>query len=118
MSLTPEVLTSDFKIAAVGPLVAGQWFPKHPNKDHIPTGEYPLLLVRGGFLDKNPMPSYSSLSAAKSASQNLTDQFSQVLTNENNILVGQPFVVQPITPSQEGRWFTKSDPEVIVKEVF
>ncbi|OBT94118.1 hypothetical protein VE01_07046 [Pseudogymnoascus verrucosus] len=118
MSLTPEVLTADFKIAAVGLLVAGQWFPKHANKDHIPTGEYPLLLVTGGVLDKNPMPSYSSLSAAKSASQNLTDQFSQVLTSEHNILVGQPLVVQPIIPNQEGGWLTKLDPEVIVKEVF
>lgn len=27
-------------------------------------------------------------------------------------------VVQPIIPNQEGGWLTKSDPEVIVKEVF
>ncbi|OBT71222.1 hypothetical protein VF21_09890 [Pseudogymnoascus sp. 05NY08] len=118
MSLTPEVLINDFKIAATGLLVAGQWFPKHANKDHISTGEYPLLLVTGGVLDKNPMPTYSSLSATKAASQNLTDQFSQVLTSEHSILVGQPLVVQPIIPNKEGGWLTKSDPEVIVKEVF
>ncbi|KFY27867.1 hypothetical protein V493_03257 [Pseudogymnoascus sp. VKM F-4281 (FW-2241)] len=118
MSLTPEVLTADFKIAAVGLLVAGQWFPKYANKDNIPAGEYPLLLVPGGVLDKNPMPSYSSLSATKSASQNLVDQFSQVLPKEHGILVGQPLVVQPIIPTQEGGWLTKSDPDVIVKEVF
>lgn len=118
MTLSPEVLTAEFKIAAVGLLVAGQWFPKHANKDHIPAGEYPLLLVTGGVLDKNPMPTYSSISATKSASQNLTAQFSQVLTTEHSILVGQPLVVQPIIPGQEGGWLTKSDPEVIVREVF
>lgn len=100
MSLTPEVLTADFRITAVGLLFAGQWFSKHANKDHIPTGEYPLLLVPGGVLDKNPMPSYSSLSATKSASQDLTDQFSQVLTSGHNISVGQPLVVQPIIPKK------------------
>ncbi|KFY81758.1 hypothetical protein V500_11118 [Pseudogymnoascus sp. VKM F-4518 (FW-2643)] len=47
MSLTPEVLTADFKITAVGLLVTGQWFPKHANKDHISAGEYPLFLVTG-----------------------------------------------------------------------
>ncbi|OBT65297.1 hypothetical protein VE03_04604 [Pseudogymnoascus sp. 23342-1-I1] len=118
MTLSPEVLTAEFKIAAVGLLVAGQWFPKHANKDHIPTGEYPLLLVTGGVLDKNPMSTYSSISATKSASQNLAAQFSQVLTSEHSILVGQPLVVQPIIPNQEGGWLTKSEPEVIVKEVF
>lgn len=118
MTLTPEVLTADFKITTVGLLVAGQWFPKHANKDHIPVGEYPLLLVAGSELNKNPVPSYSSLSVAKAASQNLTDQFSQVLTSEHSILVGQPLVVQPIIPNQEGGWINKSDPEVIVKEVF
>lgn len=118
MALTPEALTADFNITTIGLLVAGQWFPKHANKDHIPAGEYPLLLVTGSELNKNPLPSYSSLSATKSASQNLTDQFSQVLTSEHSILVGQPLVVQPIIPNQEGGWLTKSDPEVIVKEIF
>lgn len=93
MSLTPEAFTADFQIAAIGVLIAGQWFSKHANKDHIPGGEYPLFLVTGGILDKNPMPSYSSLSATKAASQNLTQQFSQVLTREYSILVGQPLVV-------------------------
>lgn len=118
MSVTPEVLAADFNTVAVGLAVAGQWFPKHANKGHITEGEYPLLLVTGGVLDKNPMPSYSSLSATKSASQNLTDQFSQVLPKEHNILVGQPLVVQPIIPKEGGGWLTKSDPEVIVKEIF
>ncbi|KFY39699.1 hypothetical protein V494_03876 [Pseudogymnoascus sp. VKM F-4513 (FW-928)] len=118
MSVTPDILTDDFKIAAVGLLVAGQWFPKHANTDHIPAGEYPLFLITGSELNKKPWPTYSSLSAAKAASQNLTDQFSQILTKEHRILVGQPLVVQPIIPSQEGGWLTKSDPEVIVKEIF
>ncbi|KFZ09195.1 hypothetical protein V501_05686 [Pseudogymnoascus sp. VKM F-4519 (FW-2642)] len=118
MSLTPEAFTADFQIAAIGVLIAGQWFSKHANKDYISGGEYPLFLVTGGILDKNPIPSYSSLSATKSASQNLTQQFSQVLTREYSILVGQPLVVHPIIPKEGGGWLTKSDPEVIVREIF
>lgn len=118
MTISPEALEQDFKISAVGTLLAGQWFTKHANLDHTSDGEFPLFLVPGGTLNKNPLPSYASLSAAKSASQNLTLQFSQVLPEQYQILVGAPLVVEPIIPQEGGGWATRSDPEIIIDKVF
>ncbi|RDW59176.1 hypothetical protein BP5796_12100 [Coleophoma crateriformis] len=118
MFLTPEELESSFKTAAVGTLVAGQWFSKHANTDRTSQNEFPLFLVPGGVLDKTPYPSYASLSAAKSASQNLARQFSMVLPEKYQILVGVPTIVEPIVPLEGGGWATKSIPEVIVDKIF
>ena len=50
MTVKPETLEADFKTAAVGTLVAGQWFAKNANTTRVNQGEYPLLLVTGGVL--------------------------------------------------------------------
>lgn len=50
MTVKPEILEADFKTAAVGTLVAGQWFAKNADSSRVSQGEYPLLLVTGGVL--------------------------------------------------------------------
>lgn len=50
MTLKPETLEADFKTAAIGTLLAGQWFAKNANTSRVDQGEYPLLLVTGGVL--------------------------------------------------------------------
>jgi hypothetical protein len=50
MTVRPETLEADFKTAAIGTLVAGQWFEKNANTSNVNQGEYPLLLVTGGVL--------------------------------------------------------------------
>jgi hypothetical protein len=50
MTVTPEILEADFKIAAIGTLIAGQWFATNANTSRVDQGEYPLLLVTGGVL--------------------------------------------------------------------
>jgi hypothetical protein len=64
------------------------------------------------------MPSVSSLSAVKSASQNIATNFSYVLPKEYNVQVGQPLIVEAIIPDEKGGYQTKSDPDVIVENVF
>jgi len=118
MTVKTEVLEADFKTCAIGTLVAGQWFAKNADTSKVSKGEYPLLLVTGGVLHKQPYPSYASLSTVKSASQNLATNFAQVLPKEFNVQVGQPLVVQPIIPKEGGGYQTKSDPDAIVDTVF
>jgi hypothetical protein len=50
MTVRPQTLEADFKTAAIGTLVAGQWFAKNANISNVNQGEYPLLLVTGGVL--------------------------------------------------------------------
>lgn len=50
MTVKPETVEADFKTAAIGTLVAGQWFAKNANTSRVKEGEYPLLLVTGGLL--------------------------------------------------------------------
>jgi hypothetical protein len=64
------------------------------------------------------MPSYTSLSTVKSASQNLATNFSKVLPKEFNVQVGQPLIEDAIIPDGKGGYQTKSDPDVIVDKVF
>jgi hypothetical protein len=40
------------------------------------------------------------------------------LPKKFGILVGQPLIVQPIIPKDGGGYATKSDPEVVVREIF
>ncbi|KAJ5664129.1 hypothetical protein N7507_004860 [Penicillium longicatenatum] len=92
MDLSPEALDLDFKIAAVGTLVAGQWFTQNARLDRVAHGEYPMFLVTGGLLDKNPPPMFASLSVSKSASQNVSRLFAQSLPERYSILVGMPLI--------------------------
>lgn len=50
MTVKPETLEVDFKTAAIGTLVAGQWFARNADTSRVDQGEYPLLLVTGGVL--------------------------------------------------------------------
>jgi hypothetical protein len=137
MKVTPEMLEADFKVSAVGTLVTGQWFATHANTSRVGEGEYPLFLVTGGVLHQvgvlspiepmsvwladnhqHPAPSYASLSAVKSASQNIATNLSRVLPQEFQVQVGQPLIEQAIIPDDKGGFQTKSDPDVIVDKVF
>jgi hypothetical protein len=64
------------------------------------------------------MPSLASLSAVKSASQNIATSFSSILPREFNVQVGQPLIEQAIIPDGKGGYQTKSDPDVIVDKIF
>jgi hypothetical protein len=50
MTVNPETVEADFRTAAIGTLVAGQWFANNANTSRVKQGEYPLLLVTGGLL--------------------------------------------------------------------
>jgi hypothetical protein len=52
MTVKPETVEADFKTSAIGTLVTGQWFAKNANTSRVKQGEYPLLLVTGGMLDR------------------------------------------------------------------
>jgi hypothetical protein len=52
MTVKPETVEADFKTSAIGTLVTGQWFAKNANTSRVKQGEYPLLLVTGGELDR------------------------------------------------------------------
>ncbi len=64
------------------------------------------------------MPLVASLSAVKSASQNIATNLSNVLPQEFNVQVGQSLIEEPIIPDGEGGYQTKSDPDLIVEKVF
>lgn len=115
MTTNPEVFEQDFKTAATGTLVAGQWFSKHAN---TASDTRPLLIITGGVLDREPNADYASLSAVKAASQSISKMFSQVLPEKYGIQVGMPLIVEPIIPKEGGGYVTKSDPDVIVKQIF
>ena len=74
----------------------------------------------GDFADggQNPYPSDASLSAVKSASYNLSLNFSNVLPEKYSIQVGMPLVVEPIIPKPDGTYVTKSNPDACVEKTF
>ncbi|KAF4553724.1 Short chain dehydrogenase-like protein 60 [Elsinoe fawcettii] len=115
LTTSPDVFLDDFRISAIGTLVAGQWFAT--NAPSSTDGAKPLFIVTGGVLDKEPNAFVSSLTAAKAASQAISRMFATELS-EKGILVGMPLIVDPIAPKEGGGWQTKSDPDVIVKEIF
>lgn len=118
MDLTPEILESDFKVSAVGTLVAGQWFAQNARVDRVADGEYPVFLVTGGLLDKSPVPVSSSLSISKSASQNVSRLFAQWLPERHSILVGMPLVGGTVTGSATGSFEGGFHPDDIIQKLF
>ncbi|KAB8230253.1 uncharacterized protein BDW43DRAFT_285956 [Aspergillus alliaceus] len=116
---TPEELQQDFKVAAVGTLVAGQWFAAgNARTDRIAEGEYPLFLVTGGILDKEPEQSVASLSTAKAASQTVSRLFAKVLPEKANILVGMPLITEGLIVPKTGEYNEQFHPDKIVHTVF
>ncbi|KAJ5219467.1 uncharacterized protein N7498_001566 [Penicillium cinerascens] len=118
MDLTPEALESDLKVSAVGTLVAGQWFAQNARVDRVAQGEYPVFLVTGGLLDKNPVPFFSALSISKSASQNVSRLFAQWLPERYSILVGMPLVRGTVIGSATGKFEGGVHPDDIIQELF
>ncbi|KAH8433424.1 uncharacterized protein LDX57_011058 [Aspergillus melleus] len=115
--LTPEMLELDFRVSAIGTLVAGQWFMRNANTDHVSKGEWPLFLVTGGVLDKEPQMVFSSLSAVKAASQTLSRLFAQALPQASQILVGMPLIKAAIIDPNGG--YTEGyHPDTIIQTVF
>lgn len=119
MSVTPEILEEDFKLAATGTLVTGQWFAENADTSGVPQGNYPIIFFTSGTLHKTPHPGLASLSAVKSASWNLALNFSQSLPKKD-IHVAIPEIQNLVlrrgvdgTPA-DYRW----DPDAIVDEVF
>jgi len=118
MELTPEALESDFKVSAVGTLIAGQWFAQNARIDRVANGEYPVFLVTGGLLDKNPAPIFSSLSISKSASQTVSRLFAQCFPERHSILVGMPLVSGTVTGSATGNFEGGLHPDDIIQKLF
>ncbi|CAG7989211.1 unnamed protein product [Penicillium salamii] len=117
--ISPEELEQDFKVAAVGTLVAGQWFAAgNARVDRIAEGEYPLFLVTGGNLDKEPEPLVASLSTAKAASQTLSRLFAKVLPEKANILVGMPLIAGALINPMTGEYNEQFHPENIIPKAF
>ncbi|KAJ5766321.1 uncharacterized protein N7511_003937 [Penicillium nucicola] len=118
LDVTPEELDLDFRISAVGTLVAGQWFTRNARLDFVSTGEKPLFLITGGLLDKAPGLEFSSLSTAKSASQTVSRLFAQILPEKYGILVGMPLVSGRITDPETGDWAQGFHPDDIIQKLF
>ncbi len=117
--LTVDELVQDFSVSAVGTLVAGQWFADgNANVDRIAEGEWPLLLVTGGGLDKEPVPVLASLSTVKAASQTISRLFAQDLPEKSNILVGMPLITGRVVSPGESEYHPKFDADKIISEVF
>ncbi|OJJ71763.1 hypothetical protein ASPBRDRAFT_43142 [Aspergillus brasiliensis CBS 101740] len=116
--VTPERLNLDFQVSAVGTLVAGQWFTRHANTDRVSHGEWPLFLVTGGTLDKEPQMAVSSLCAAKAASQTLSRLFAQALPQAAQIVVGMPLIRASIVDPETGGYTEGYHPDTIIQTVF
>lgn len=114
----PEMLELDFRISAVGTLVAGQWFTRHANTDRVPQGEWPLFLVTGGTLDREPQIACSSLCAAKAASQTLSRLFAVDLPRSAQVVVGMPLIKARITDPDTGDYTEGYHPDTIIQTVF
>lgn len=117
---TPGMLELDFRVSAVGTLVAGQWFMDGNSRtDRVAEkGEWPLFLVTGGVLDKEPDVSLASLSTAKAASQTVSRLLAQVLPEKNNILVGMPLVTGRIVNPETGEYYDEFHPDKIIQKLF
>ncbi|KAI9933664.1 hypothetical protein ASPWEDRAFT_30494 [Aspergillus wentii DTO 134E9] len=116
-TVTPEELEMDFRVSAIGTLVAGQWFQENASVDRV-EGEKPLFLVTGGVLDKHPIPPVASLSTAKAASQTVSRLFAQVLPEQAGILVGMPLVSGVITDLETGEFNPDFHPDDIIQNIF
>lgn len=117
--LTVDELGQDFKVSVGGTLVAGQWFADgNANVDRIADGEWPLFLVTGGVLDKQPEPAVASLSSVKSASQTLSRLFAKDLPEKANILVGMPLISGRVVGPGESEYNPDFDANKIISAVF
>ncbi|KAK6193010.1 hypothetical protein LQW54_012894 [Pestalotiopsis sp. IQ-011] len=124
--LTPSEFELYVRVSAVGTLVAGQWFTRNVRKDfirrsqdqHTSGGEYPLLLITGGVLDKHPEPTLASLSAAKAASQTFNRLFAKTLPDECDILVCMPLITDRIMDAETGGFRPEFHPDRIIEKVF
>lgn len=117
--LSVDELEQDFKVSAVGTLVAGQWFAdNNANVNRIAEGEWPLFLVTGGVLDKQPEPTAASLSCVKSASQTLSRLFAKDLPKKANILVGMPLIAGQVVSPGEKEYSPRYDADRIISDVF
>lgn len=116
--VTPERLNLDLQVSAVGTLVAGQWFTRNANTDRVSKGEWPLFLVTGGTLDKEPQVVVSSLCAAKAASQTLSRLFAQALPQEAQIVVGMPLIRASVVNPETGGYTEGYHPDNIIQTVF
>ncbi|OJK05183.1 hypothetical protein ASPACDRAFT_74700 [Aspergillus aculeatus ATCC 16872] len=117
-TLTPEELELDFRVSAIGTLVAGQWFRGHARVEGVSQGEWPLFLVTGGVLDKHPDPSVASLSIAKAASQTVSRIFAQVLPRDSRILVGMPLMTGRTVDPATGEYYEQCRPDKIIQALF
>lgn len=117
-TLKSETLELEFKVSAVGTLVAGQWFRDNARQDRVAQGELPMFLVTGGRLDKEPNPEMASLSAVKSASQTITRLFAMAFPQEYPILVGMPAVTGRIIDPDTGEYFENFQPDKIIHNLF
>ncbi|PLB52000.1 NAD(P)-binding protein [Aspergillus steynii IBT 23096] len=117
--MTAEELEQDFKVSAVGTLTAGQWFARgNANVEKIAEGEWPVFLVTGGVLDKQPEEALASLSAVKAASQTLSRIFAKSLPDKANILVGMPLISGRVVSPGDSEYSEKFDADGIVSTVF
>lgn len=117
--MTPEELEQDFRVAAVGTLVAGQWFAAgNANVSRVAEGEWPLFLVTGGILDKQPKPSVASLSSVKAASQTLSRLFARELPGKANILVGMPLISGRVVGPGDSGYSPEFDATTVISSVF
>ncbi|KAL0938231.1 short-chain dehydrogenase reductase sdr [Colletotrichum truncatum] len=117
--MMPDDLEKDFKVSAVGTLVAGQWFAdSNARVDRVSEGEWPLFLVTGGVLDKVPEPSLASLSTVKSASQTLSRLFAMELPEKSNILVGMPLISGRVVNRGESEYTPRFDADTVIAAVF
>ncbi|OOF93296.1 hypothetical protein ASPCADRAFT_7528 [Aspergillus carbonarius ITEM 5010] len=117
--ITPDELEQDLKISAVGTLIAGQWFADgNANVDRIAEGEWPVFLVTGGILDKQPEEALASLSSAKAASQTVSRLFAKALPEKANILVGMPLISGRVVSRGDEGYSEEFDADRIVAAVF
>ncbi|KAL4928140.1 NAD(P)-binding protein [Aspergillus undulatus] len=117
-TVSPEMLELDFRVSAVGILVAGQWFTRNANTDRVSQGEWPLFLVTGGTLDREPQMVFSSLCAAKAASQTLSRLFAQALPQASRVVVGMPLIRARIADPESGGYTEGYHPDTIIQTVF
>lgn len=117
--MTPYELEQDFKVSAVGTLVAGQWFADgNAEVSRVTEGEWPLFLVTGGMLDKEPEQAVASLSSVKSASQTLSRLFAKELPDKANILVGMPLISGRVVSREDSGYTPKFDADNVISTIF
>lgn len=117
--LSVDELLQDFSVSALGTLVAGQWFSDgNANVGRIEEGEWPLLLVTGGALDREPVPALASLSTVKAASQTISRLLAKDLPAKSNILVGMPLITGRVVSPGDSEYHPNFDADKIISQVF